>query len=59
MSDFLNLVLLICASIGAMAFGILAAFWILRIGFALMRPRESRTMAKPQTKPQTEPASAS
>ena len=40
-----------------MAFGILAAYWILRTGFALMRPRESRMVANPQTKPQTEPAS--
>jgi hypothetical protein len=55
MADFLNLILLICAAVGAMAFGILAAYWILRTGFALMRPRESR----PVPKPQTEPASAS
>ena len=54
MADFLNLVLLICAAVGAMAFGILAAYGTLRMGFALMRPREPR----PVTKPQTEPASA-
>jgi hypothetical protein len=59
MSDFLNLVLLICAAVGAMAFGILAAYWILRSGFALMRPRERRTLANTRPKPQTEPASAS
>jgi len=51
MTDFLNLVLLICACIGAMAFGILAAYWILRTGFALMRPRESRPLPKPQPQP--------
>jgi hypothetical protein len=31
--------MLICASVGAMAFGILAAYAILRAGFALMRPK--------------------
>jgi hypothetical protein len=51
MTDFLNLVLLICACIGAMAFGILAAYWILRTAFALMRSREARPLAKPQTEP--------
>ena len=51
MADFLNLLLLICASVGAMAFGILAAYGILRTGFALMRPREARPVAKPQTAP--------
>jgi hypothetical protein len=34
-----------------MAFGILAAYWILRSGFALMRPRERRIAAKAQTEP--------
>ena len=57
MADFLNLVLLICASVGAMAFGILAAYGILRTGFALMRPRESRPVSQAQAKPQTEAAS--
>ena len=51
MADFFNLVLLICASVGSMAFGILAAYGILRIGFALIRPRELRTVVKPQTEP--------
>lgn len=51
MADFLNLILLICASVGAMAFGILAAYAILRTGFALMRPPERRPVANPQTEP--------
>jgi hypothetical protein len=42
MADLLNLAMLICASAGSMAFGILAAYWILRVGFALMRPRSAR-----------------
>jgi len=36
--------MLICASVGSMAFGILAAYGILRVSFALMRP-QSRPVA--------------
>jgi hypothetical protein len=36
MADLLNLVMLICASVGAMAFSLLAAYGILRVGFALI-----------------------
>jgi hypothetical protein len=39
MTDLLNLAMLVCASVGSMAFGILAAYGILRVGFALMRPQ--------------------
>lgn len=42
MTDFLNLGMLICASVGSMAFGVLAAYGILRVGFALMRPQARR-----------------
>jgi len=51
MAGLLDLLMLICASAGAMAFGILAAYTILRVGFALMRPRqESATVkAEPET----------
>jgi hypothetical protein len=37
MADFLNLTMLICACVGATLFGILAAYALLRAGFALMR----------------------
>jgi hypothetical protein len=50
MTDVLSLVMLVAASIGAMAFGILTAYGILRAGFALMRPRERRVVVK--TRPQ-------
>jgi hypothetical protein len=40
MADVLNLAMLIAASIGSMAFGILAAYGILRASFALMRPQQ-------------------
>ena len=38
MTDVVNFVMLIAASIGSMALGILAAYGVLRVGFALMRP---------------------
>ncbi|MGA3370916.1 MAG: hypothetical protein ABSC48_04055 [Terracidiphilus sp.] len=49
MADFLNLVMLICASAGSLAFGILAAYGLLRAGFALMKPRERRVGLKDGT----------
>ncbi len=49
MADFLNLVMLICASVGSLALGILAAYGILRAGFSLMKPREQRAAVKTQT----------
>jgi hypothetical protein len=48
MADLLNLAMLICASVGSMAFGILAAYGILRTGFALMRPRTHTVELKAQ-----------
>ena len=38
MTDSLNLLMLACASVGAMAFGVLAAYALCRGCFALMRP---------------------
>jgi hypothetical protein len=46
MTDFLNLGMLICASVGSMAFGVLAAYGILRAGFALMRPEARHEATK-------------
>jgi hypothetical protein len=48
MADLLNLVMLICAAVGSMAFGILAAYGILRAGFALLRPQRRPTTVKTQ-----------
>jgi hypothetical protein len=48
MADLLNFAMLICASIGAMAFGILAAYWILRAGFALIHPQRRPVPVKAQ-----------
>jgi hypothetical protein len=51
MSSLLDFVMLICASLGAMAFGILAAYAILRVGFALMRgpKRPAPVKTQPET----------
>ena len=42
MSDVVNFVMLVGALAGSMAFGILAAYWVLRVGFALMRPQREK-----------------
>lgn len=39
MANLLNLTMLICASVGSMAFGVLVAYGIFRAGFALLRPQ--------------------
>jgi len=46
MADVLNLVLLISTSVGSLAFGILAAYGTLRIGFTLMRPQQAPAPVK-------------
>jgi hypothetical protein len=51
MSDLLNLAMLICASLASMAFGIFAAYYILRLGFALMR-LQPQAAVKPKTSPE-------
>lgn len=49
MADVWNLAMLVCASVGALAFGILAAYAILRVGFLFLRPQQRRVPVKPQT----------
>lgn len=46
MADF---AMLVCASVASMGFGILAAYGILRAGFALMRPHSQRASLKTRT----------
>jgi hypothetical protein len=53
MADWLNLAMLVCAALGAMAFGILAAYGILRITFSVLRPQPTTV---PAVEPQTEAA---
>jgi hypothetical protein len=45
-SDLLNFAVLVAASVVSMAFGLLAAYGILRAGFALMRPRQRRVVVR-------------
>lgn len=37
MQDALNTLMLVCASLASMAFGVLVAYWICRAGFAVLR----------------------
>jgi len=46
MADVFNLVMLICASIFSMAFGVLLAYGIFRAGFAMIRPRPAKAAVK-------------
>lgn len=53
MTNLLNFVMLVCAIVGSMAFGVLTAYGIFRVGFALMRPRPKQAVT---VKPATEVA---
>ena len=48
MADAVNFGMLVCASVGSMAFGVLAAYGIFRAAFALMRPRPRAVVVKTQ-----------
>lgn len=51
MTDFLNLTILIGTSVGSLAFGVWAAYGVLRVGFALIcpQPRPAVVKVQPQT----------
>ncbi len=53
MGDLLNLVMLICAAVGSMAFGVLSAYGIFRVAFAMMRPRRKPVPVKAQAEAAT------
>lgn len=48
MVDLLNLAILIGASVGSLAFGVYAAYGILRVGFALICPHPQPRVVKVQ-----------
>jgi hypothetical protein len=48
MANLLDLLMLICACVAAMAFGILTAYITLRACFAWMRPQQRPAPVKPQ-----------
>jgi hypothetical protein len=47
MQDFLNLVMLVLASIASMLLGVLAAYGIFKSGFALMRWHTEQSLPAP------------
>ncbi len=47
----MDLLMLVCAAVGSMAFGVLMAYWIFRVGFALMRPRVRVAAVETRTEP--------
>ncbi len=49
MANILDLSMLIAACVGALAFGILAAYAVLRVGFALMRTPRRPAPVKTQS----------
>jgi hypothetical protein len=60
MQDAINLLMLTCASLAALAFGVLLAYGVCRTGFALIR-MHARSVASQaaQPEPQSEPQIAS
>jgi hypothetical protein len=50
MTDVVNFVMLIAASVGSLAFGVLAGYGVLRVGFALMRPQREAMGVKAATR---------
>ena len=44
----LDLAMLVCATVGSLAFGILAAYGVLRVGFSLLRPQRRPAPVKAQ-----------
>lgn len=52
MQDAMNLLMLVCASVAAMAFGVLAAYGLCRMAFSILRIHARSVAAQPQTKPQ-------
>ena len=56
MQDAINTLMLICAILASMAFGVLMAYWIFRAGFAVLRTHarsvaEERQALRPQSEP--------
>jgi hypothetical protein len=55
MQDAINFLMLVCASLAALAFGVLLAYWVCRAAFALIR-MHARSVAAQAAQP--EPATA-
>jgi len=63
MQDAINLLMLVCASLAALAFGVLLAYGVCRIAFAAVRLHArsiaAQNSSQPEPQPQTEPQTAS
>ena len=59
MQDAINLLMLACASLAALAFGVLLAYGFCRAGFALIRIHARSVAAQAQPKPAPAPQTAS
>lgn len=58
MQDAINTLMLVCAILASMAFGVLMAYWICRAGFAALR-LHARSVAETRAAlPQSEPHAA-
>ena len=55
MQDAINLFMLVCASLAALAFGVLLAYWVCRTAFALIRIH-ARSVAAQATQPEAAPS---
>ena len=53
MADLLNLIMLVCASVGSMAFGVLLAYGIFRFAFGIMRLQSRRPAVGVKPTPET------
>jgi hypothetical protein len=53
MAGLFNLVMLVCAILGSMAFGVLTAYGVFRVAFFMMRPRPRSVAVKAQAEAAT------
>lgn len=56
MQDAINLLMLTCASLAALAFGVLLAYGICRTAFAIMRMHVRSVAAAHANQPESQPA---
>ena len=54
MQDAINFLMLVCASLAALAFGVLLAYWVCRAAFALIRVH-ARSVAAQAARPEPSP----
>ena len=55
MQDAINFLMLVCASLAALAFGVLLAYWVCRAAFAAIRIH-ARSVAAQAAQPEAAPA---